>query len=201
MARRKRRSRSRRKRMPAGLARYWAGKRRRKSNPNPPRRRRRSRSRSRIYSNPRRRSRRRSYRRNPAMAMGGILPSTGLLFDAVYLTGGFIGTKMLAGTVLPMLGGMAAQPIVRIIGKGVLAGILGWGIGSFMNKKAGQLVMLGGLVETVNDAVQTYVAPIMPGLLPAGMGVYPSLGNYESEGMGLYPQLSGMVDEQFDEAV
>ena len=50
--------------------------------------------------------------------MGGLLPSKASLFDAVYVTGGFIGTKIAANTVLPMIG--INQPIVRVGVKAVL---------------------------------------------------------------------------------
>ena len=147
----------------------------------------------------RRRSSRR-YRRNPSL--GGILPSKGMIFDAVYVTGGFIATKMAANFVLPMIG--IQQPLVRIGLKGVLAGALGWAGNRFLGRNAGQFLLIGGLVETVNDAVQTYVTPYVPALAVSSypelsynggdyMGVYP--------GMSAYPDLSGMVAEDTMESV
>lgn len=152
------------------------------------------------HTSKRRRSR--SYRRNPGI--GSIIPSKGMIFDAVYVTGGFIATKMAANFVLPMIG--IQQPLVRIGLKGVLAGALGWAGNRFLGRNAGQFLLIGGLVETVNDAVQTYVTPYVPALAMSGyednsdaMGAYPSLSAYP--GMGAYPDLSGMVTEDSYEQI
>lgn len=156
---------------------------------NPPKRRRSRRS---VRRNPHRR-----YRRNP-----GILPSTGMVFDAMYVTGGFIGTKLAANFVLPMIG--IQQPIVRIGLKGVLAGALGWAGNRFLGRSAGQFLLIGGLVEAVNDAVQTYVSPYVPAL---AVSAYPELsyngGDYMGSypGMSAYPDLSGLVAEDTMEQV
>lgn len=158
--------------------------------------------------NPRRRRRsvkatsrrRRSYRRNPSL--GGLIPSKGMIFDAVYVTGGFIGTKLAANFVLPMIG--INQPIVRIGVKGALAVALGWAGKRFLGNSAGQYLLIGGLVEAVNDAVQTYVSPYVPAL---SVGSYPELsyngGDYMGvyPGMGAYPDLSGMVTDDTMEQV
>lgn len=133
---------------------------------------------------------RRSYRRNPGFA--GILPSKASLFDAVYVTGGFIGTKLAANYVLPMIG--VNQPIVRVGVKAVLAGALGWAGNKFLGKSAGQFLLIGGLVEAVNDAVHTYVAPYVPALTVSS---YPSLESYVD--LSAYPDLSGMVSSEMDE--
>lgn len=149
---------------------------------------------------PARRSRRRSYRRNPSL--GGLLPSKGMIFDAVYVTGGFIGTKIAANFVLPIIG--LNQPIVRIGVKAVLAAGLGWAGKRFLSNSAGQYLLIGGLVEAVNDAVQTYVSPYVPAL---SIGSYPELsyngGDYMGvyPGMGSYPDLSGMVTDDTMETV
>ncbi len=103
--------------------------------------------------------------------------------DAVYVTGGFFATRFAAGYVLPMLP-MTEQPIVRIAAKGVLAYGLGFLGGKFIGQRSGQLLMLGGLVETLSDAVKTFVSPYVPALADEGVGVYPSL-------MGTYPSLMG----------
>lgn len=97
--------------------------------------------------------------------------------DAVYVTGGFFATRLAAGTVLPMLGGIADQPLVRIAGKGVVAWGLGWVGGKFLGSRQGNLLMLGGLVEVLSDAVKTYVSPYVPAL--AGeVSSYPMIGTY-----------------------
>lgn len=141
---------------------------------------------------------RRSYRRNPGL-FNGMIPSTGFLTDAAIATTGFIGTKMLAGTVLPMVG--VAQPIARIAVKAVLAGALGWAGCQFVSRNAGQFLLIGGMVEAVNDAVQTYVAPMVPAL---AVSSYPELGYYDMSAypsMGNYPELAGMVNEGMSEQV
>lgn len=125
-----------------------------------------------------RRSHRRSFRRNPG------LPTTGFVMDAVYVTGGFFATRLAAGTVLPMLGTMADQPLVRIAGKGVVAWGLGWVGGKFLGSRQGQLLMLGGLVEVLSDAVKTYVSPYVPALAGGEVSSYPSL-------ISSYPTMGG----------
>lgn len=156
---------------------------------NPSRRRRRSSAKS------HRRSRRR-YRHNPSF--GGLLPSKSSLFDAVYVTGGFIGTKIAANYVLPMIG--INQPIVRVGVKAVLAGALGWAGRRFLGGNAGQYLMIGGLVEAVNDAVQTYVTPYVPAL---AVSSYPGLESYVD--MSAYTDMSSyvgaMVSPDMDEQV
>lgn len=158
-----------------------------------------------FAANPRRRRARKSshkrsrrrYRRNPGLR--SFIPSTGFLKDAVWATGGFIGTKMLAGTVLPMVG--VSQPIARIAVKGVLAGALGWAGKKFLGQSAGQYLLIGGMVEVVNDAVQTYVAPMVPAL---SVSSYPELGYYDMSAypqLSAYPELSGMVDDNLSEQV
>lgn len=174
-------------------------KRSRKSSGSHRRRRRSTRTVTVFKANPRRRrsggvSRRRSrrYRRNPSLSLGGVLPTSGLLKEAVYITGGFVGTKMLSSFVLPMVG--IQQPALRIALKGVLAGVVGLGGKMVLGKQAGTFLMIGGLVEAVNDALQTYVAPMVPQL---AMSSYPEL--YDN--VGAYPQLSGMVEEGISEQV
>lgn len=98
--------------------------------------------------------------------------------DAVYVTGGFFATRFAAGFVLPMLP-MTEQPIVRIAAKGAVAWGLGFLGGKFLGQRSGQLLMLGGLVEALSDAVKTYVSPYVPALAAEGdMGSYPSLMSY-----------------------
>lgn len=148
------------------------------------------------HSSKRRVSRRR-YRRNPGLK--SFLPSTGFVKDAVFVVGGMIGTKLAAGTVLPMVG--VSQPIFRIAAKAVIAGGLGWAGKAVLGASAGQYLMLGGMVEAVNDAVQTYVAPMVPAL---AVSSYPELGYYDMgayPSLSAYPELSGMVDDQVSEQV
>lgn len=93
--------------------------------------------------------------------------------DAAYVTGGFFGTRMVAGMVLPMLP-MAEQPLMRILGKGATAWGLGFIGGKMLGARSGQLLLLGGLVEALSDAVRTYVSPFVPALAD-DMGSYPTL--------------------------
>jgi len=148
--------------------------------------------------NPSRRSRRRSYRRNPGMG----LPSTGFIMDAAYVTGGFFATRMAAGFVLPMIPGADTMPIMRIVGKGAVAWGLGFLGGKFLGQKAGQLLLLGGLVEVLSDAVRTYVAPFVPALSDGGMGSYPSIGSYPnlSDGYSNPYAVAGHMND-YDEAL
>jgi hypothetical protein len=118
------------------------------------------------------------------------LPSTGFLIDAAYVTGGFFATRFAAGFVLPMIPGADTMPIVRIAGKGAVAWGLGFLGGKFLGQKAGQLLLLGGLVEALSDAVRTYVSPFVPALADSGMGSYPSLSSY--------PNLSGSYSDPYN---
>jgi len=153
---------------------------------NPSRRRRRSSAKA------HRRSRRR-YRHNPGLS--SLIPTKASLFDAVYVTGGFIGTKIAANAILPMIG--VNQPIVRVGVKAVLAGALGWAGNKFLGRNAGQFLLIGGLVEAVNDAVHTYVAPYVPAL---SVSSYPELSAYVD--MSAYPDtMSGMVENDLDEQI
>lgn len=114
------------------------------------------------------------------------------------VTGGFFATRFAAGMVLPMLP-MADQPIVRILGKGVVAWGLGFVGGKFIGAKAGQLILLGGLVEALSDAVRTYVSPFVPAL--AGMESYPSISSYPNLNSYDSPYSVSAHDMGYDEAV
>lgn len=200
MARRRARK-SQKGKMPAGLAAYWSKRRHKKNPANSPRRQKR---RSSVLRNEPRRRRsyrrnepRRRYRRNPDG-----FPTTGFLMDAAYVTGGFFVTRMTAGFVVPMIPGADTMPSVRILGKGAVAWGLGWLGGNFLGRRSGQLIMLGGLVEALSDAVRTYVSPFVPALADGGMESYPALP------MSSYPALSGGYSDetavgatQYDEAL
>ena len=105
--------------------------------------------------------------------------------DAVYVTGGFFVTRMAAGMVLPMIPGADTMPIIRILGKGAVAWGLGFLGGKMLGQRSGQLIMLGGFVETLSDAVRTYVSPFVPALAD-NMGSYPMLSNYPTLSQGGY---------------
>lgn len=144
--------------------------------PNPRRRRRRARS----------HRRRRNYRRNPNFIPRG---TTGFLTDAAYVVGGFTLNRVAAGYVFPMaaqFGLPLDQPIIRILGKIGVAFGLGWAAKMVVSGKNAQLIMIGGLVDALNDGVKTFIAPYVPALAGDDMSVYPML-----PGMGVYPTLSG----------
>lgn len=104
------------------------------------------------------------------------------MWDAVYVTGGFLTTKMASGFVLPMFPMLTGQPIMRIVSKGVLAWAVGWGGGMMLGRRAGALLMTGGFVEVLNDAVRTYVAPFVPALAQEELEAYPELRAYPGLG-------------------
>lgn len=120
--------------------------------------------------------------------------------DAAYVTGGFFATRFAAGFVLPMIPGADAMPIIRILGKGVTAWGLGWLGGRFLGAKAGQLLLLGGLVETFSDAVRTYVSPFVPALAE-DMSSYPALSSYPSLSGGGYSDPYNVGQNEYDEAL
>jgi hypothetical protein len=129
------------------------------------------------------------------------MPSTGFLMDAAYVTGGFFLTRIGAGFVLPMIPGGDSSPLIRIAGKGVMAWGLGFLGGKFLGQKAGQLLMLGGLVEVLSDAVRTYVSPFVPALADH-MGSYPALSSYPGlSGDYSNPYNVGAHEVGYDEAL
>lgn len=162
-----------------------------------PRRRRRSRRNVMVHAAPRRRAHRRrsrrSYAHNPGL-------SSGFLSDAMYITGGFVATRVAYGMAAPYLSGFLPvdQPLVRIAGKGAVAFGLGWLGKRFLGQRVGQMLMVGGMVEAMNDAVKTFVAPYVPALAD-DMSVYPQIG--------VYPNLSGndydspLSVSSYDEAI
>jgi hypothetical protein len=154
--------------------------------------RRRRHGRRRYSANPRRRSRR-SYRRNsvlpvswnPAGSMLADIPVTKfidpafLMNTALPAAGGFIGTRALSGmaynAMLPYLPAMAKEgipgTIVKIANEALVASLLGWGVGKFLSKQAGQYVFLGGVVAVTYTAIQQILPAIgvtIPGM--AGFG-------------------------------
>lgn len=194
---------ARKRRQPAALAKYWAGKRRKKTGT---RKRRRStvkrtvtRRRRRAVSyaaNPRvrrhRRSvshrshRRRSYRRNPGI--GSLVPSTGFLKEIAFVGAGYYGTRVAYNFVGPMIG--IGGDLPRLAIKSVVAFGVAYIGGMLLGGGARNALMLGGAVEVMQDAVKTYVSPFVPMLAAADMqdvSAYfqPSVGDGE---VGAYYQ-------------
>lgn len=199
---RRNRRRSRRNRMPAGLARYW-----RKHRRNPHRRRtrrhvmrnyrRRRRARRNFISagsvamNPRRRrhSRRRSLRnrrhhyrrarRNPAL-LGFTLPP---VMDIAAIGVGLVGTPILANYVFnTFVAGtsMGTSKWAYIATEAASAVGLGYVTKRFINVRAGNLIFLAGAARVALDLV-TMVAPtLIPSTaMPTGLSGQPFLGMYE----------------------
>jgi len=187
------------RKQPAALRKYWAGKRRKKTT----RKRRRStvkrtvtRRRKRTYAaNPaprrRRRSvshrshRRRSYRRNPGLR--SFIPSTGFLKEIAFVGVGYYGTRVAYNFVGPMIG--IGGDLPRLAIKSAVAFGVSYLGGMLLGSGARNALMLGGAVEVMQDAVKTYVTPFVPLLASADMqdvSAYfqPSVG--DSEDVGAY---------------
>jgi hypothetical protein len=198
--RRKRRAKkmARRKgRMPAGLARYWAKKRRggtkrrRRAKSNfasagmlaNPRRRRRSRGRGRRYSpamrrltgrayghNPRRH--RRHARRNPQL-LGFQLPQ---LQDVVFTGAGFIVPPMLTSYIMTLIPDSYKTNQAVVWGvKAASVLVPSLAVRKFVSQRAGNLMLLGGAVSFTIDLIKTFA----PGMIP-GLGAQPFLGYYNT---------------------
>lgn len=180
-------SRKRKGRMPAGLARYWAthrrGSRKRKRSlgysrktrkamagygSNPRRHKKRSRrNQPFIMANPRRR---RHGRRNPGLT--SFLPSMGFLKEVAFVAGGYYSTKISAGFVLPMLGTMAAGDLPRLAVKSVVAVAISYLGGMLLGSRVKESLLMGGALEVAQDAIKTYVSPFVPALAAAEMESY-----------------------------
>jgi hypothetical protein len=192
---------ARKRKQPAALAKYWAGKRRKKTarkrrksslgysrktrkamggyGANPPKRRRARRNRPVSH-------RRRSYRRNPGF--GGLIPSTGFLKEIAFVGAGYYGTRVAYNFVGPMVG--IGGDLPRIAIKGLVAFAVSYLGGMLLGSSARNSLLLGGAVEVMQDAVKTYVSPFVPLLASADMqdvSAYfqPSVGDDE---VGAYYQ-------------
>ncbi len=106
------------------------------------------------------------------------------IMEIVYAGVGYIGTKFAGNMIAPAIG--MTSPIARMAIKSAVA--YGGGkfvIGKFVSRKAGEMFMVGGLVEVISDAVKTYLAPSVPALAAyqeplevSRMGAYPELEAY-----------------------
>lgn len=207
----------RERRMPAGLARYWATHRRKprrrraaKRNYtstgmllNPKRRRRRASGRRNVMvTNPRRRRsigrarRVRRYRRNPGLLGGRSMSLMGFSLpplDAVAFVGaGLIVPPLVTSYIMTMLPAdwktsKAAYYGVKAVSVLVPAMLLK----QFVSPRAGNLMLLGGAASFVIDLIKDFA----PGVIP-GLGVQPFLGYYPSMGipsrqLGTYPGRGG----------
>lgn len=160
------RSRRRRRRMPAALAKYWAGKRR---------------------ANPSRHvRRRRSHRSNPTLphsirqAFSG-----GTVVDALWGAAGFIGTKQVP-QVLPIPVQFKTGPILYVTEL-----VTAWGLGSlagrFAGRRVGNMIWVGGMIAVAADVVSQIVLPMLPNLSPAPAPAPSGTSGYLSRnGLGSY---------------
>lgn len=197
------RRRARRNRMPAGLARYWAKHRRNR----PPRRRRHHVMRNRrhhrrarrnyagtglVAMNPRRRRHarrnprylrnyRRRARRNPQF-MGFTLPpvmdiamvGTGMIVSPMLAN--YVFNNFVAGTSM----GTSKYAYLGVEAASVLA--LGWAARKFVGVQQGNMLLIGGGVRFVLDAINVLAPTLLPSTaMPTGlqgMGAQPFLGYY-----------------------
>jgi len=204
------------RRMPAGLRKYWATHRR-KSRTNPvarTHRRRRARknitSTGMLFNRKRRRSsgkrrgvrvmaRRRRARQNPALGglLGGrsisILGFTLPPLDAIVFTG--------AGLIVPPLVTsfiMAKLPNTWKTNKAAYYGVKAASVilpsmlvRRFVSQRAGNLMLLGGAASFVIDLLRDFAPGVIPGISGVGMnqpflGYYPSMPDSGSKALGLY---------------
>ncbi len=188
-----RRKKSRKGRMPAGLRKYWASRRRQK---NPRRKRRRAsmavapvhrrkrrrnprRARSRGYVKRRRRAnpkylRRRSrHRRRNPFNSGGI---TAMLKPAAIGAAGAIGTALVYGYLSPNLPSTLTTGYIPYVVQAAAAIGIGMLVGKFMSRQDGQYAAVGALTVVAVSAITPLIssaAPSLPGLSGlGGMGAY-----------------------------
>lgn len=193
--RRKRRS---GRRMPAGLARYWAThragrKRTRLANPRRRRRHRRAvmanpRRRRRRYANPRRRHHARRYR-NPRRGRSGGRLSLGVqggLVQGALVPGalgaaGALTLDVVMGYASPYLPVTLQTGWFNVAVKGAAAIGVGMLVGKFLGRERGKVAMLGGLTVVLYGALKTLLTSsgvTLPGLsgyqdyTPYRMGAY-----------------------------
>lgn len=193
------RRKKRKGRMPAGLRRYWASRRR----GGHVRKRRRARA---VMANPKRRRRsravvvhRRSRRRNPRRVYGkrrrranpvflrrsrrrrhhnpfSVNGLKGVIVPAAYGAAGALAMSIAYGYLSPSLPATLQTGYMPTIVKAAAAIGLGMLIGKFMSKQDGQYATIGGLTVVLVGAVTpliTSAAPTLPGLSGlAGYGDY-----------------------------
>jgi hypothetical protein len=205
--RRKRRKKSRKGRMPAGLRKYWASrrggakkrrvKRRRHAASAAPRRRRRSRVmgtfKRRRRKNPlfaRKRHHRRHRRSNPFSVKG----LTNSIMPAAVGAAGAVALDVVYAYASPYLPANLQTGMIGSLVK--LAGAFGLGMGArkFLGREKGNAIMLGALTVTGYGVIKPLIAsfaPTIKGL--SGYADYTSMGAYlPRPGMGAYLPKPGM---------
>jgi hypothetical protein len=129
---------------------------------NPPRRR------ARRYSS----NRRRSYRRNPALSvMGFQLPN---LMDVAAVAGGMIVPPIISGYIMGWLpASLQTSSAAKWAVKAAAVVLPSMAVRSFISRRAGNLMLLGGSVSFVLDLIKEFA----PGVIP-GVGYQPLLGAF-----------------------
>jgi hypothetical protein len=205
----------RKRRMPAGLRRYWASRRKAKANPHRrrrrvtmanPRRRRRAKRNFQMPGmlvNPRRRRssrrRRRGFlmnrrhrrhaRRNPQLLGFQLPPVSDIAFVGAGLVVPPIVSNYIMTNFLPSY--TTSVPVVWAVN---VASVVGPSllVRKFVSQRAGNLMLLGGAATLLLQAIKTFMPGVIPGL--SGMGYQPFLGSYVrpslNRGMGSYVQRS-----------
>lgn len=205
--RRARKRKSRKGRMPAGLRRYWASRRR--GHKVAKRRRRRAsravivaprrRKRRAIHRNPHRRIRRRAVHRNPhrrrrhhmrnPFSVRGL---THTLMPAAIGAGGAIALDVVYAYASPYLPASMQTGLVSSLVK--LAGAIGLGVGArkFLGREKGNAVALGALTVTGYGVLKPLIAQFAPTV--KGLSGYADYVNYPAAGgQGISGYMPGTV--------
>lgn len=137
-------------------------------------------------------TRRRSYRRNPIVGVRrrrrsggggrGFPKITALIMPAVGIGAGAVLSEVVIG-YLPIPANFKTGP-ARHLTKGVVSLALGMAVAKFANKKAGELMALGGLTIAVHDSIKELVLRYAPSTKFGGYGYYNPA--QVTNGMGMY---------------
>lgn len=102
--------------------------------------------------------------------MSSFLPSMGFLKEVAFVAGGYYGTKISAGFVLPMIGINGDLPRLAI--KSVVAFGVAYVGGMLLGSRVKESLLMGGALEVAQDAIKTYLSPFVPALAAAEMESY-----------------------------
>lgn len=94
----------------------------------------------------------------------------GFLKEVAFVAGGYYGTKISAGFVLPMVG--IAGDLPRIAIKSVVAFGVAYIGGMLLGPRVKESLLMGGALEVAQDAIKTYLSPFVPALAAAEMESY-----------------------------
>jgi hypothetical protein len=106
----------------------------------------------------------------------------GFLKEVAFVAGGYYGTKISAGFVLPMIG--IAGDLPRLAIKSVVAFGFAYLGGMLLGARAKESLLIGGALEVAQDAIKTYVSPFVPALAAADMESYYLPGSNSSAATG-----------------